>query len=285
MDWIKLSKKWFEAVRTRWTDSAHLKRAYPWLLPAGLALLGTLLLWDGIQRYKRNLGFGLEPAEVLTSSRDLREGKVLELRDFETRRVPKDLLPMGVLLRGDLQRIPGLTVLRSVARGSMVLWSDLDVNYMPPTPARRVVKGYRALAIGVTDTSSVAQAIRPADHVDLLLTLTPPGESHPSTVTLLQNVAVLSVGKELNDDSQTAYSSLTLMVLPGEAGIITHASQVGRLTLSLRHPDDAATENSVPAIGMEELVETALRGTLQEERNRTVEVIRGGSTSLEGPLP
>ncbi len=285
MDWIRFCKARFSDGFAGWSHSPHLKKVRPWLLPAGLALLGTLFLGTGLQRYKRDLGIGMEAAEVLIAARNLPEGKVLESRDFGFRKIPRDLLPMGVLLRGDLQRVPGLTIVRPVAQASMVLWSDLDVNYMPPTPARRIVKGYRALAIGVTETSSVAQSVRPGDHVDLVVTTTPPGNARSVTMTLLQNVAVLSVGKEGNDDAQGTYANVTLMILPREVGVVEHASQVGKLSLSLRHPDDAETQNELPTVGMDELVETALRSSLQEERDRAVEVIRGGRMSLEGPLP
>jgi pilus assembly protein CpaB len=245
-----------------------------------MTLLGSLLLWNGVRQYKRDLGFEMVSTDVLVAVRQLPEGRALAARDFQLRKVPKDLLPMGVLLGRDLKGVPGLSTVRPVGRGSMVLWSDLNVDYMPPIPARRISKGYRAISLAVSETSAVSNGVASGDHVDLVMTVNPPGEDRPVTMTLLQNVTVLSVGRFASESTEGSYSNVTLMVLPGEVGVIVHAAAQGKINLSLRNPDDADTKNQIPAVGVAELVETALRSSLQAERDRAVEVIRGGKMSL-----
>ena len=111
-----------------------------------------------------------------------------------------------------------------------------------------------------------------------------PGESQPTTLTLLQNVAVLDVGNPQRGD-QRSYSTVTLMVLPNEVALITFAEHHGSLTLALRNPEDHQTSNHLSLVGRTELVESAFRNSLQEERNRRIEIIRGGKVSFDRGAP
>ena len=120
--------------------------------------------------------------------------------------------------------------------------------------------------------SGVSGLLRPGDRVDLLGTfpvtqedqLIPGSDGEKSvgyvTMTLLQNVTLLAVGKQLSDiNSQSngrgGYSTVTASLTIKEAELLTIAQTRGKLTLLLRNSDDVSTA----AVG-----QTTLRGVLEE---------------------
>ena len=131
----------------------------------------------------------------------------------------------------------------------MILWNSLNLHYSYQSASSKIEQGYRAVSIAVDSTSSVSNLIQSGDHVDLITTLELPGESKPSTLTLLQNVTVLSVGDTSYSETQNeSYSTVTLMVLPIEANIISHSGKYGSLSLTLRNPMDAKTIRDVAIV-------------------------------------
>jgi pilus assembly protein CpaB len=90
--------------------------------------------------------------------------------------------------------------------------------------------------------------IRPNDHIDLLGTFRDPNTAEQTSVTLMQNVMVIAAGKltgntnvNLLPENAREFSSLTLLVLPEEAEILSLASDLGSLTATLRNPADIDT--------------------------------------------
>ncbi len=252
-----------------------------WLGPALLALLGAVLLFQGIARYKEKLGYKIDLTPVLMATQPLPEGHVISPTDLALTDLPKQYLPLGVLYASDAEKAVGHSVLRPIAQGELVLWSAIDVSFVPSSPARRIAPGYRSIAVPVDSASSVGKAIRAGDHVDIFTTLSLPGESRPTTFTLLQNVTVLATGQGNAEMGQSNYSTLSLMVLPGEVALVTHAAQQGDLLFALRNPEDLDTGNHLPMVAIDQVVETAFRNSIQQERNRSIEIIRAGKVSFD----
>jgi pilus assembly protein CpaB len=274
---INMAKNWLQT-------SPHSEKLKSWGLPALLTLLGTLMLFQGVRSHKAKLGYNMKPQVVLIASKALAQGHVLKESDFAEQNVPEKLLPLGALTGSDRTEAIGQMVNRPVPEGRMIFWSDLDVNFMPAVPASRISKGYRALSISVSETTSVAHSIRAGDHIDLIGTLLLPGEEGTTTLTLLQNVTVLDVGSS-EEGEGGKYTTVTLMVLPKEVPLITHAAEQGKLNVVLRSPEDGETPKNLPLVAMNQLVETGFRNSIQDERNSSVQIIRGGKSSTERPLP
>ncbi len=248
------------------------------LVPILLSVLGTVLLLLGVQKYKKDLGYGMEKTPILVASRSLQEGESITSSDLTVQSIPKKYAPLGVLLISDQKHIKGKLVKKPIPAGAMITWSDLDVGLSRSVPARRIAKGYRALSIAVDHTASVANAVRPGDHVDIVTTTKMLSEEGPKAVTLLQNVSVLDVGRV--GQKGHAYSTVTLMVLPKEVGLISFAGDQEKLRLVLRHPDDYETLQDLPLVGQSEVLEAAFRNSVQEERNQAIEIIRGGKLTF-----
>ncbi len=260
------------------TYKAVVSRGRSLLIPILFALFGSLFLYKEMSSYKKKLGHNMETQLVLVSTKEMPQGHVIQGQDFDVTPMPKKYLPIGVLYSTDAAKASGHSVIRPISRGEMVLWSALDVSFVPNNgPSQLVTKGYRAISISVDQTTSVSQTIQPGDHVDICVTLSMPGAEIPTTITLLQNVSVLRVGTHMiEDEVDKDYSTVSLMVLPKEVPILIHAQQHGKLSFALRHPEDFATSENLPVVALQQVVETAFRSSIQKERNQLVEIIRGG---------
>src|SRR5215468_4603704 len=101
--------------------------------------------------------------------------------------------------------------------------------------------GKRAISVPVTATSGISGFIFPGDQVDILIThqLTGVGNGdagHQAAETVLQDVRVIGIDQKLdtkNGEALVAHTA-TLEVTPKQSEIIAVASEIGKLSLSLR---------------------------------------------------
>jgi pilus assembly protein CpaB len=99
-----------------------------------------------------------------------------------------------------------------------------------------------------------------------------PGTTELVTMTILQDVLVLATGQETASTytgGQSSYSMVTLQVTPHEAEVLTFAEQMrGRLTLSLRNPEDLHYEKELQQINFNQI--RASLESLNELRQKTL---------------
>ncbi|MCC7460735.1 MAG: Flp pilus assembly protein CpaB [Proteobacteria bacterium] len=255
-----------DRLKNKVTDLFHKYRDY--LPVVCILLIGLLIIHQGVSGYKKKLGIGQRMTEILIASHPLSEGQRIQERDVTIQKVPEKYVPMGVIKPGDLYKIGGYALTRSIAKGEMILWSTINTQYSYQSASAKIEPGYRAVSIAVDSISSASNMVQPGDHVDLITTLEIPGESKPSTLTLLQNVTVLTVGEANQQDEQrNSYSSVTLMVLPMEANIITHSGKHGSLSLALRNPLDMKTSKDLSIVSDQDIIQAAFRNHMQSERD------------------
>lgn len=119
--------------------------------------------------------------------------------------------------------------------------------------------GKRAMSVSFTDASGAAGLLQPHSRVDVLYTRT--GSAVEAlTVTVLEDVEVLSIGRALQVDpaqkaatSSTQQRTATLIVTPEEAQRLELAKNQGRISLSLRNPLDRSTQVNRQPAAMEDL--------------------------------
>ncbi len=213
--------------------------------------------------------------DVVVLSKSLPAGTTLTMADLGVLAFPERAL------REQAIRPDGNTALRLVGRKLAVgvsgrqplLWSDIEggapgvgglSSMLPPK--------MRAISISVSAAASVSQMVRPTDHVDVLGTFSLPsktveGATELVTMTVLQDVLVLATGKETANTYKGGninYSLVTLQVSPHEAEVLTFAEQMrGRLTLSLRNPEDLHYEKNLQQINFDQI-----RTSLEELNTR-----------------
>lgn len=159
------------------------------------------------------------------------------------------------------QWIVGRRVNQDIPAGSL-----LQYQFFSDAPetrfAEQIAKDKRAITIPVSQTSSVAHFISPGSRVDVIATMTfddktGDGTALEVTKTLLQNIRVIAVGKNISrqnylDNQSKGYSTVTLEVTPIQAETLVFAMDkgAGQLTLLLRHPENNENIN-IPAVSWE----------------------------------
>jgi pilus assembly protein CpaB len=153
--------------------------------------------------------------------------------------------------------------------------------------------GMRAVSVPVTATSGISGFVFPGDQVDILITHQLPAVGgngaeleHRAAETVLHNVRVIGIDQKL--DSKTGEAlvahTATLEVTPKQSEIIAVATEMGKLSLSLRSlvaspteistTDAAASDNQV-TFTLDSEVSQLLRKPPETKEKLNVIVLRG----------
>ncbi len=219
------------------------------LIAVFLGIMSAVFLHFYIKGMKQSVYRGMKLVKVVVAKKNLPKGTVLEKSLIAAGKVPSKFLPAGVVFAKDYNLILGQPTQDSLRSGEPILWSYLGVEERK-TFSTRIPQEKRAVTIGVDDLTGVGGMIAPYDHVDVLMTFTTPelSRAEVTTITLLQDTTVLAVGREgsqyqpLSFSGRKSYSSVTLCLSPLEAELITFAQEHGRLSLTLRNPEDRERE-------------------------------------------
>ena len=210
------------------------------LMIGGLALaLGLLAAYTVYNKLRTSAGATSNErgVAVAVAARDIQVGIKLAADDVRMITVPQSAVPPGAF-SGTSQILNRGAVL-PVAKGDFILPYKLAaVNAGAGLPSL-IPPGMRAVSVRVNDVVSVAGFVQPGTRVDVLATGEGSGNDRQTT-TVLENVAVIAVGKSLDrnaSDAQTA-PVITLLVSPDDAQKLALVSQEGRIQLSLRNPLD-----------------------------------------------
>jgi pilus assembly protein CpaB len=108
--------------------------------------------------------------------------------------------------------------------------------------------GMRAITINVSASTGVAGFVAPGDHVDLILTRMVEGAGAKRFVseTVLQDLRVVGMDQRASNEKKDAVvpQTATLEVTPKQAEVAAVASELGKLSLSLR---SLAVDGAAPA--------------------------------------
>jgi len=124
----------------------------------------------------------------------------------------------------------------------------LDGKIMGITDASsslRVPKGYRVVSVKVSLDSSVSNLIEPGDRVDVIAVIRPSREN-PTAVakTILKAVRVFAINSEIvrsldPDKSPEEARTVSLLLKPEQAEKLMMATELGKIKLAMRSPEDA----------------------------------------------
>ena len=220
-----------------------------------------------------------EPATitVMVAAKDLAAGTVLDKQDIAyavryVQAAPKFRVPFN---ENSLYLGQELTI--AVSKDDYIL----STYFGGGAPGERKLSqkidaklNQRAMTIPVDNEQSLEGSILPGDRIDLLLTyqtvvaLEAPGGRGPAaapaqararadivTASLLENIYVLATGRFGGGEGiQGRFRSITLLVGPDEAKVLTWAMNLGKLTVLLRNPKDLQpTDRAVASGGIDEL--------------------------------
>lgn len=236
-----------------------------------------------------------EPASrmVLVAVDELRTGTFVHPQSVTWQAWPDVSLPANYYVKGrrDPEEIAGAVARQPVAKGQPI------VDGMLVKPGERgflaavLGPGMRAVSIAIDDVAGNAGLIFPGDHVDLVLSQSLAAGGGEEDVarrvseTVLRDARVIAAGRRLaragSEDSVVAGNqarTVTLEVSPGDAERVALASELGRLSLSLRslavEGPDGPVERSAGEMTWDRDVSRAIgRGVSPGDK---VTVLRGG---------
>jgi len=211
------------------------------LMIGALALaLGFFVSYSVYIRLKTSAGAGNQNlVQVLVAADDIEPGSRLQDRDLRLVALPLSSVPPGAF--GRVAQVRERGVIMPISRGDFILPSKLAAANAGAGLPSMIPQGMRAVSVRVNDVVSVAGFVQPGTRVDVLSTGNTGSSNERQTTTVLENVAVIAVGRNLDrnaaPDAQPA-PVITLLVSPDDAQKLALASQEGRIQLALRNPLD-----------------------------------------------
>ena len=211
------------------------------LMIGGLALaVGLLVAFTVYNRLRTfagpNNNAGGVP--VVVAANDIQVGAKLDAQDVKVVTLPPTAVPPGAY--SATSKVLGRGAVLPVSKGEFILPSKLAALNAGAGLPSLIPQGMRAVSVRVNDVVSVAGFVQPGTRVDVLATGTQGSGNDRQTTTVLENVAVIAVGKSLDRSSPDAQTApvITLLVSPDDAQKLALVSQEGRIQLSLRNPLD-----------------------------------------------
>ena len=209
----------------------------------------------------------VEMKDIVIAAKPLNIGVTVKPGDVKLAKVPADTFPRGAFTKVedviDRPTMSNILADEPVLEGRLA-GRDSGLGLAPIIPV-----GMRGVAVRVNDVAGVAGFVLPGMRVDVLVTGRPPSGEGTVTKTCLQNIRVLSAGQTMQPDSKgqaMPAPTVTLLVTPEQAEILTLANQEGHIQLVLRNGSDQVVEQAATSgISVAELYGT------KPQRTRPVE--------------
>jgi|SRR5665213_103955 len=182
---------------------------------------------------------------VVAAAADIKIGTLLTAANLTTMEL-KGEPPKGAILKPS--DAIGRGVLADIYQGEPIMDTRLAPVGSGGGLAATIPQGMRACAVKVDQVVGVAGFVTPGMHVDVLVVGVPPGQQDPNegtiTRTVLQNIAVLSAGTDIQKDAEgkpQQVQVVNLLVTPDDAQTLSLASNL-KIQLVLRNPLDTKVE-------------------------------------------
>jgi len=209
-----------------------------------LGVITSVLVFSWLQNEKNRLLAAplltSKNVQVLVANADIPWGTKLTPEMTLMQEVPPGAIPEGHFTT--LEAIKDRVVLVDVKRNELLLESKLAPVGAAGGVAAVTDPNKRAMSVKVDDVIGVAGFIKPADRVDVMVTIEPEvgKQGHAIAKMILENVKVLAAGTQMErkgkDEEPKPVQVITVEVDVDEAEKLALASTQGKLRLALRNP-------------------------------------------------
>ena len=210
-----------------------------------LGLVTSMLVFSWLQNEKNRLMAAPLPltqnVQVVVANADFAWGTKLTSEMVQIQEFPSGVVPEGHFTSVDA--VKDRIVMVDIKRNELLLESKLaPVGATTGGVAAVTDVNKRAMSVKVDDVIGVAGFIKPADRVDVMVTIEPENGKQGSTMAkvILENVKVLAAGTQMErkgkDEEPKQVQVITVEVDVEEAEKLALASNQGRLRLALRNP-------------------------------------------------
>lgn len=222
------------------------------LLALGCGLVASIGITQVISTKNSNqIPTNGEMTTIFVALEDLPMGDMVTAESLKLEEWPSDKVPPGALT--NMEDVEGRRPKSKIIAGMPVLDGQLlGKGISDEGAAPHIPPGYRVVSVRVNDESGLSNMIRPRDRVDLLLYMkeTPGVITETGTQTILQDIQVFAVNdifriEETEGETTIAAKTISLLVTPGQAEVVTLATQLGTIQLTLRsHEEDEHVQSS-----------------------------------------
>ena len=183
--------------------------------------------------------------KIFVAMNDIPMGDPITPQMVKLEEWPKDKVQQGALTR--LEDVEGRRPKQKILAGTPILENYLLSKGADDQGATELIpKGYRVVPVKVDLVSGGASLIRPGDRVDVLVHLEKAesrGIPETSTQTVLQDIKVFAVDDvyaldSLDKNETKLAKTISLLVKPDQAELVTLASELGKIRLVMRSPSD-----------------------------------------------
>lgn len=223
-------------------------------LICGLIAAGSMYIY--LNKASQSQTFALKP--LVRAKTNIQARTVITASQLEVVEIPIQGYPQGGF--STIQSVEGSVALINLNAGDLVvnamvehqsIQTNSDGKVTGSTTSLTVPNGKRAVAVPIGLVSGVGYAVKPGDHVDVMVTIEikdPNVNTQSFTTTTLaaQDVLVLSVGDAKDEKAKVETKSYILALSVPQALAVTHGSEKGTLRLMLRNPLNAEIRQDAP---------------------------------------
>lgn len=181
----------------------------------------------------------VELKDLVVAAKPLNVGTTIKPGDVTINKVPLQAFPKSGFSK--VEEVLDRPVVSNILAEEAVIEGRLAPRGSGAGLAPIIPVGMRAVTVRVNDVVGVAGFVLPGMRVDILVTGRPPSGAETVTTTVLQNITVLSAGQTMAPDARGQAinaPTVTLLVSPEQAEVITLAGSEGRIQLVLRNGSD-----------------------------------------------
>jgi pilus assembly protein CpaB len=231
---------------------------------------------------------------VLVANGDLTPGQILKPTDLTWQVWHDGGINHAYIQKGakTIEEFTGWVARHPIGSGEPIIGSKIVAPGSRGFLAAVLRPGMRAVSVPVTATSGISGFVFPGDEVDILITHPLPasggrgeGVQRQASETVLHDVRVLAVDQKLESKGgeATVAHTATLEVTPKQSEIIAVASEMGKLSLSLRSlttpPGEETAADSADNPGSGTFTLDSEVSQLLARKDNTITVLRGTSKS------
>jgi pilus assembly protein CpaB len=183
--------------------------------------------------------------DLVIAARPLGVGVNVKPGDVKINKVAADQFPKGAFSKPE--EVIDRPIISNVLMDEPILEGRLASRGSGVGLAPIIPVGMRAVSVRVNDVVGVAGFVLPGMRVDVLVTGRPPTAEEKLTTTVLQNILVLSAGQTMQPDARGQAinaPTVTLLVTPEQAEMLTLAGNDGQIQLVLRNGSDQSIEKT-----------------------------------------
>jgi pilus assembly protein CpaB len=211
------------------------------LLALGCGLVASIGISQVIESRNRAAQPTMEKEPIYVAMQDIKVNQPLTPQIVTQEEWPKEKIPADAIR--DIKEIQGqrsgTTILAGEPLRKAKFAMDKRIDEIP--------SGYRVVAVPADAVSAAGYLLQPGDRVDVLMyvdaTNAKSGVQQSLTKTILQDVRIFAVNEQWRPAEDKSNESITaktvsLLVTPEQAEKMMQATEMGKIRLVLRNPDD-----------------------------------------------